>query len=243
MDIFNDKICDQLDKLKNLFTLSGINNLLNLDNNLIDLNSFLNAKFEDDEEYMDFLYEHKWHPYTGYELDYQLVKDIMQIKRSICDYQLADSMIYKTIFYYYDSNSVKGLKRKWSKYIKDYRKRILIQSLSAFSRYEYALTICALIPMWFVFINNIANTNEHKISKIITKYNDIMSGKNYSEIYNEFFNRYIFYDCRDTSQVVSDVPGRHAIAHGYFNKYPSKKSALNAIIFTDLLVDLEKAKP
>lgn len=241
MDILNKTTNAQLDKLKNLLTLSGINKILNLNNNLINLNSFLNVTFEDDEEYMNYLYEHKWHPYTGYHLDYQLEKDIMQIKRSISNNQLATAIIDKTIFYYYDINAIKRLKEKWKK-IKDFRSRILLQSLSAFNRYEYALTVCSLMPMWTTFINNIGDTDEHNVSTVKANYNKIMTDKNYSEIYNKFSDNFIFYDCRNANQVVSDVPGRHAIAHGYFTGYPSKKSALNAIIFTDLLIDLENSK-
>ena len=36
-----------------------------------------------------------------------------------------------------------------------------------------------------------------------------------------------------------DVPGRHGIAHCWYNKYPTKKAALNAILFTDFLLNLQ----
>ncbi|MDE7082315.1 MAG: hypothetical protein K2O89_01255 [Clostridia bacterium] len=242
MDYFNYINNEYINNIKRLLTLSGLYDLLNLDNILIDFKSFFNVKFEDDEEYMNYLYAHKWHPYTGYHLDYKLKKYIMQIKRTISDYQLANLTIDKTIFHYYDKNTVKSLKIKWRKSVNDYRKRVLLQSLSAFNRYEYALTICALVPMWTVFINNICNADVHNVSDIKAKYNKIMSDKNYSAIYNEYFDNFIFYKCKNTSEVVADVPGRHAIAHGYFTDYPSKKSALNAIIFTDLLINLENAK-
>ena len=38
-----------------------------------------------------------------------------------------------------------------------------------------------------------------------------------------------------------DVPGRHSFAHAWYTKYPTRKSALNAILFTDFLLSL-KAK-
>lgn len=37
----------------------------------------------------------------------------------------------------------------------------------------------------------------------------------------------------------SDVPGRHGIAHCWYDTYPNRKMALNAIIFTDFLLELK----
>jgi len=47
-------------------------------------------------------------------------------------------------------------------------------------------------------------------------------------------------DCYKPEQVIDGIPGRHAIAHGWLmmKKYPSRKEALNAILFTHYLVSL-----
>ena len=50
---------------------------------------------------------------------------------------------------------------------------------------------------------------------------------------------YIFYDCNSSTDVIDDVPGRHGVAHSYYQKYPSKKAALNAILFADFLMKIK----
>ena len=52
-------------------------------------------------------------------------------------------------------------------------------------------------------------------------------------------NDLVFYKCYSMDEVIPDVPGRHSIAHGWFDKYPSRKAALNAILFTDFLIGLQ----
>ena len=48
------------------------------------------------------------------------------------------------------------------------------------------------------------------------------------------------YQCDTSADYIPDVPGRNAIAHGWFPEYTSKKAALNAILFTDFLLHLDK---
>ena len=50
---------------------------------------------------------------------------------------------------------------------------------------------------------------------------------------------FIYYNCSSPEEVKQDVPGRHAIAHGWYRTYPTRKTALNAILFTDFLIDLK----
>ena len=64
----------------------------------------------------------------------------------------------------------------------------------------------------------------------------------YDEIFDSFCEEFIFYDCRKPGDVIADVPGRHGIAHSWYDKYPSKKMALNAILFTDFLLHLEPSQ-
>ena len=60
-----------------------------------------------------------------------------------------------------------------------------------------------------------------------------------SSVAQLFCEEYIFYDCNKPSEVKADVPGRHCIAHSWYDKYPNRKTALNAIIFTDFLLGLD----
>ena len=63
------------------------------------------------------------------------------------------------------------------------------------------------------------------------------------DIVTQFCKECIFYDCGSPEQVIDDVPGRHAIAHAWYAKYPSRKTALNAILFTDFLFELNSKEP
>ena len=47
------------------------------------------------------------------------------------------------------------------------------------------------------------------------------------------------YSCYSVEEVIDDVPGRNSSAHSWYSEYPSKKAALNAILFTDFLLRLE----
>lgn len=48
----------------------------------------------------------------------------------------------------------------------------------------------------------------------------------------------MFYDCREKEAVKENVPGSHGVAHGWYSRYPTRKAALNAIAFTDYLIQL-----
>ena len=56
----------------------------------------------------------------------------------------------------------------------------------------------------------------------------------------EFFEQFIAYHCDCQEQAKVDVPGRNAVAHGWFVGYPTRKAALNAILFTDFLLNIER---
>ena len=55
-----------------------------------------------------------------------------------------------------------------------------------------------------------------------------------------FYEDFIMYQCNGVKDYIPDVPGRNAIAHGWFPEYSSRKAALNAILFTDFLLHLDK---
>lgn len=61
----------------------------------------------------------------------------------------------------------------------------------------------------------------------------------FDKIFASFCEEFIFYDCRKVEEVKPDVPGCHGIAHCWYNTYPNKKMALNAILFTDFLLRLK----
>jgi hypothetical protein len=47
------------------------------------------------------------------------------------------------------------------------------------------------------------------------------------------------YNCNSSAETILDVPGRNSAAHSFYESYPTRKAALNAILFTDFLLNLE----
>ena len=118
--------------------------------------------------------------------------------------------------------------------------RILIQSIQAYHRREYALTVATLSTLWEGIIQEKAQDKGYRVSKR-TRQNltKLIDANEYDKIFSSFCEEFILYDCNSPEQVRDDVPGRHGIAHCWYDKYPSRKMALNAIIFTDFLLQLE----
>ena len=118
-------------------------------------------------------------------------------------------------------------------------KRILVQSVQAYHRREYALTVSALSTLWEGIIQEKANDDSYRISrKTRENLSQLIDKNEYDEIFASFCEEFIFYNCTKPDDVKEDVPGRHGIAHCWYDKYPSRKVALNAILFTDFLLEL-----
>ena len=67
----------------------------------------------------------------------------------------------------------------------------------------------------------------------------LIKNNDFDKIFSDFCETFIYYNCSSPEEVKKDVPGRHAIAHGWYRTYPTRKTALNAILFTDFLIDLK----
>lgn len=133
------------------------------------------------------------------------------------------------------------LKRGWRKSnLPSYMIRILVQSVQAYMRKEYALTISALVTLWEGIIQEKANDDSYRVSnKTRDNLKKLIEENKLDCIFSSFCDEFILYQCRAPEEVKGDVPRRHAIAHCWYDKYPNRKVALNAIIFTDFLLKLE----
>ena len=121
-----------------------------------------------------------------------------------------------------------------------YMIRILVQAVQAYHRREYALTVSALSTLWEGIIQEKVNDNSYRVSRK-TRENlaKLIEENEFDKIFSSFCEEFIFYDCRKAEEVKQDVPGRHCIAHCWYNTYPNRKMALNAILFTDFLLRLK----
>ena len=169
---------------------------------------------------------------------------IAQFWRILCSTRKSKNRIKKIdslVFAFYTKSKIEDMKKKWrKKNIPKHIMRMMHQAVQAYHRKEYAVTTAVMSTLWEGIIYEKANDTRGKKGEL-TKENleKLVLQEDYDKIYASFFKEYIMYDCRSVEQVKEDVPGRHSSAHGLHKKYPSKKAGLNAILFTDFLLELE----
>lgn len=199
-----------------------------------------------EQEYQKALYEAKWFPHAIRTSNFQLFEDITNVLETTRNSQNRIKKLDKVIFSYYDKTALNEIKREWrnNPEIPSYMKRILSQGVNAYHRREYALTNSVLMTLWEGIIAKKAENEDNcRISGRTRQNLTVLNEKNdIGDFVTLFCNEYIFYDCYSAEQVKDDVPGRHGIAHSWYTKYPSRKTALNAILFTDFLLTLKSKK-
>ena len=210
------------------------------------LDGIQNLGFEHDyddvnEVYLKAMFDARWFPYAGWIADFTMVKDVLDVLDTSRASKNRIKRIDKLIFSYYNKETLDDLKRGWRRRnLPSYMTRILIQSVQAYNRREYALTVSALSTLWEGIIQEKVKDSSYRISK---KTRDnltrLIERNEFEQIFASFCEEFIFYKCNDASEVKPDVPGRHSIAHCWYDKYPGRKMALNAILFTDFLLELK----
>ena len=193
------------------------------------------------EIFLKTMFDARWFPYAGWIADFRIVGDLVEILNTSRVSKNRVKRIDRLIFSYYSKGEIDNFKRNWRKLdLPPYMIRILIQSIQAYHRREYALTVATLSTLWEGIIQEKAQDKGYRVSKR-TRQNltKLIDANEYDKIFSSFCEEFILYDCNSPEQVRDDVPGRHGIAHCWYDKYPSRKMALNAIIFTDFLLQLE----
>lgn len=217
--------------------ISPIYNYLQEFNNIVPKN-FDRRLFTD--TYLADMYEAKWFPYAGWNAHLTLVKQILQILDTTRKSKNRVKKIDKVVFAYYDDKSVEIMKKEWrTKDLPEHIMRMLHQSVQAYHRKEYALTITMMATLWEGVIYSKANLPHGTQKQTKDSMEKLIEHNEYSEIFKSYFDEFIMYQCYKPEEVKEDVPGRNGVAHGWYTKYPSKKTALNAILFTDFLLALE----
>ena len=185
-------------------------------------------------------YDAKWVPNAVWNADPDFLTDVLEIINTTKKSKNRVKKIDKAILTYYTKSRIETIKKSWRVLIiPEYSMRMMHQAVQAYHRKEYALTIVMLSTMWEGIIYAKVNDNRGKNGNRTKQNFAVLSDQNNCDlIFQSFFNEYIMYDCRSTSQVIEDVPGRNSSAHSWYNKYPSRKAALNAILFTDYLLKL-----
>lgn len=196
---------------------------------------------EVNEVFLKAMFDARWFPYAGWIADFRIVDEMLEILDTSRVSKNRIKRIDKLIFSYYDKEEINNFKRGWrQKNLPSYMIRILVQSVQAYHRREYALTVSALSTLWEGIIQEKVKDDTYRISKRtrenLTK---LIEENEFDKIFSSFCEEFIFYDCRKAEEVKPDVPGRHGIAHCWYDTYPNRKTALNAILFTDFLLGLK----
>ena len=193
--------------------------------------------------YCSVMYNVKWLPYLDFVSEYDLFMSLNKIiatsrygsKRQI-------KRIDKAIIDYYSGAKIKKIKSEWLKFgLEKHYEKMLSHAVNAYLRKEYILTICCLATLWETLLFKFEEKQRHNSTVIKEKFNELSkySGdEKITDFLNDFFGNIIMGQCNGIEDVNEDIPNRHGIAHGWWNKYPSKKSALNAILLTDLILKL-----
>ena len=193
------------------------------------------------KKYMDEMYNIKWFPYAGWTANITLAFKIVEIMEQHKKSKRRDKEIDHTIFKYYTKTVLEKFRKSWRNLgLPFYKVKIFNHAMQAYYRKEYVLTVSTLITQWEGIIADKANMPNTYRTNGKTKDNikALIESNYYAEIFDSYCNNFIFYKCNNQDEVIDDVPGRHACAHGWYNKYPSQKMALNAILFTDFLLKL-----
>lgn len=200
------------------------------------------------ELYLKTMYETKWFPYAGWIADITLfheVNDIINTSRGASKNR--EKRIDKAILSYYTEGEIRRLRKAWWKNteIAYSLRKALCQALDAFLRGEYVLTISCLSTMWegliYIKANNapMEERRRQKMEKTKEELKSLVEHNDFKQIFSDYFNDFIVSNCNAVEDVVEGVPNRHGVAHSWYKKYPNKKAALNAILLTDFIINLE----
>lgn len=201
---------------------------------------------QENEFYMQSMYQAHWFPLVGWYSDISLFNEILSIFYSSKGIsKRAVNKIDKAVMQYYTDTEIRRIKKGWQKNNTDnVVKRIMNQAINAYFRKEYAITSICLSTLWQNLIyQKIGDTaSGRKDGQTREYYAKLIKENGYSEAFKSFFDDFIMYDCRSKDQALPDVPGRNSNAHGWYSEYPKKKAALNAIFLTDFILGLEEIK-
>lgn len=171
--------------------------------------------------FLKAMFDAKWFPYAGWIASFRIVDEMLEILNTSRASKNRIKRIDRLIFSYYDKDEIDNFKRRWRKMgLPSYMIRILVQTLQAYHRREYALTVSTLSTLWEGIIQEKMNDNSYRVSKKTRENLTKLIEKNeFDKIFSSFCEEFIFYDCRKVEDVKLDVPGRHGIAHCWYIVY------------------------
>lgn len=188
------------------------------------------------------LMDAKWCPSLLFDLPEQemiplnkiLAKEIPPEKRV----EAIDRFVYRR----FGRDYIAGILEDWAKLpIPSCVSRLMCEAVRAYRRKEYGLVVHSLPVQWEGIVKQKASLPERVRSSVLkAAVEKLISENSHPKILYTFYDEFVMYQCDSSADYIPDVPGRNAIAHGWFPEYTSRKAALNAILFTDFLLHLDK---
>ena len=193
--------------------------------------------------YQIALLDARWFPHAIHNASVELLENVVEVLDTTRQGSANRTKRLDRVFFaFYNKKTLDDLKKHWrnNSDTPPHNKKIATQAINAYHRKEYALTISALMTLWEgIIATKLGKEGDYRVSRRTRENIATLNEENdVSDIVTQFCQEYIFYDCNSPEQVIDDVPGRHAIAHAWYAKYPTRKTALNAILFTDFLFEL-----
>lgn len=188
------------------------------------------------------LMDAKWCPSLLSDLPEQEMIPLNKILAKKMSQEKQVEAIDRFVFKRFGRDYIVGILEKWpSLPISPDVRRLMCEAVKAYRRKEYGLVIHSLPVQWEGIIKEKAHLPERVSSAVLKDAVKMLVSENeYPRILSTFYEEFIMYQCYGVKDYIPDVPGRNAIAHGWLPEYPSRKAALNAILFTDFLLHLDK---
>ena len=181
------------------------------------------------------LYDSNWFPLAGWHNDIDLFEKLADIivtnkgtkKRKK---ERIDSLLCG----YFTKKKIKEITLEWNNLdFPDYMKKMLKQSINAYMRGERVLTLAFLTTLWEgMFKEKCGQHTKEKTAEIIAK-------NGYDKLLDDFYQKMILATCYCKEDLREGIPSRHGTLHSWYTEYPSKKTVVNAILFTDFLMKLK----
>lgn len=188
------------------------------------------------------LMDAKWSPSLLFDLPEQEMIPLNKILIRATSPEERVEAIDKFVFRHFGRDYIAGILGNWAILsIPSHIQQLMREAVKAYRRKEYGLVIHSLPMQWEGIIKQKASLPERVRSDVLKDAAEkLISANSYPKILYTFYKEFIMYQCNGSEDYIPDVPGRNTIAHGWFPEYPSRKAALNAVLFTDFLLHLAR---
>ena len=151
-------------------------------------------------------------------------------------------MLFRSVFRRFGRDYIAEILKDWATLqIPSCVSRLMCEAVKAYRRKEYGLVVHSLPVQWEGIVKQKASLPERVRSSVLkAAVEKLISENSCPKILYTFYDEFVMYQCDTSADYIPDVPGRNAIAHGWFPEYTSRKAALNAILFTDFLLHLDR---